>query len=194
MHKFQGNFHEITGNLPCLELFSAKWMWDVFDGITQAVSVVVRRIDTPATKKPDHSTAETFEVGTCEQVRVPGVSSAMMRRELDSVSDRILFSILQRHLHPQRGNPLINLTSPHVLKQAQWLFDGSVAPGWGWGVVTFDLVALLMADVCEISFDEVDSEIVKLLKVIGTVRHFVRSVPWKYTNSLNVSSFKMAKN
>ena len=84
------------------------------------MSVVVRRIDTPATKKIDRSTAaETFKVGTCEQVRVPGVSSAMMRRELDSVSNRILFSILQRRLHPQRGNPLIYLTPPHVFEQAQ---------------------------------------------------------------------------
>ena len=93
------------------------------------MSVVVRRIDTPATKKPDYSTAETFEVGTCEQVSVPGVSGSMMRRELDSVSDRILFPILQCRLHPQRGNPLIYLSPPHVLKQAQRLFNGSVAPG-----------------------------------------------------------------
>ena len=83
------------------------------------MSVVVRRIDTPATKKLDSSTAETFQVRTYEPVRVPGVSSAMMRRELDSVSDWILFSILQRRLHPQRGNPLVYLTPSHVFEQAQ---------------------------------------------------------------------------
>ena len=43
--------------------------------------------------------------------------------------------------------------------------------------MTFDLIALLVADVREISFNEVDSEIVKLLEVVGTVRHFVGSVP-----------------
>ena len=48
---------------------------------------------------------------------VPRASCAMMRRELDAVSDRILLAVLQRRLHAQRRLTLVQLTLAHVLSQ-----------------------------------------------------------------------------
>jgi len=49
---------------------------------------------------------------------VPFVAGAMMWRELDAVSHRVLLPLFQRRLHPQRRFAFRDLTFPHVLQNA----------------------------------------------------------------------------
>lgn len=59
-----------------LKLLGAKRVSDVFDGVTQAVGVVIRRVDAPL------------------------VPSPVVGRIFDPVGDRVLLALLQSDLHP----------------------------------------------------------------------------------------------
>ena len=50
------------------------------------------------------------------ELTVPFVAGAMMWRELDAVSHRVLLPLFQRRLHPQRRFAFRDLTLPHVLQ------------------------------------------------------------------------------
>jgi len=67
----------------------------IFDGVTQAVGIVVRWVDTPF---------------------VPG---PVMGGVLDSVGDWVLLALLQGDLHPQCGLALVVLAILHVFKELE---------------------------------------------------------------------------
>ena len=70
-------------------------MGDVLDGVAKAVGVVVRRVDAPL------------------------VAGPMVSRELDAIGNRVLLSLLQSDLHPQRGLALVELAVLHVLEKLE---------------------------------------------------------------------------
>lgn len=118
---------------PGLELFGAEGVCDVLNRVTEAVCVVVRGVDAPASQTwsaqaraqccstPDTSSlpgnSEPFppHVPGHGRASLPLVPSAMVWRELDTVGNGIHLPILHHQLHPQRGFPLPKLALSHVL-------------------------------------------------------------------------------
>lgn len=135
--------------IPGLKLFGTQWVWNIFNGVTQTVSVVIGRIDAPAKKDK----ASSLGIHCCEKrccgffLFIPFISCPMMRCVFYSVCHRIHLSILHDHLHPEGGLSLSKQALLHPLKQHQRLFDGSISPRWLRNIMAFQLLAFLMAHI-----------------------------------------------
>ena len=65
--------------LPCLKFFSTQRMSDIFNGVTQAVGVVIGWVNAPL------------------------VFAVWMRSEFDTISYRVLFAVFHCQFHTQSG-------------------------------------------------------------------------------------------
>ena len=142
-------------------------MGDVLERVNNAMRVIISRVDAPLISRV-------------------GVTSVP-----DTVGMRVLHvgvHVLHVNLKSQSAVSFLESTSSHLLKELQVLLNALVSVRTVDTLLSsfFDLFSLLEANVSLVLFDELDSELVEFVKVVGRGSGLPRLVSEPVDDILNV--------